>query len=94
MIEQTTHCLKTLPEFFEAWLDGRKSFEIRDGSDRFFGVGDRLVLKEYTQARGFTGREVHVIVSYVTNFEQKPNYVVMACVRVPPWLGMSRGAHA
>ena len=35
----TTHDLKTWPEFFDAILDGRKTFEVRDTRDRDFAVG-------------------------------------------------------
>lgn len=41
-----THHLKTLQEYFQAVIDGRKLFEIRN-NDRGFEVGDRVILEEY-----------------------------------------------
>ncbi len=40
------HHLKTLPEYFQAVIDGRKPFEIRK-DDRGFKSGDRVELKEF-----------------------------------------------
>ena len=39
--------LKTLPEYFQAVVDGKKQFEIRNATDRIFKVGDNCVLQEY-----------------------------------------------
>jgi hypothetical protein len=70
-----THVLKTWPEPFQAVLDGRKRYEIRR-DDRGFAVGDVLTLVEWDptrrerpyeyKARGETGRDVHVRVTYLT----------------------------
>ena len=38
--------LKTLPDYFQAVIDGKKPFEIRE-NDRDFKVGDRVILEEY-----------------------------------------------
>lgn len=66
----TTHDLKTWPEFFDAVLDGRKTFEVRNTRDRDFAVGDVLRLREWTTGSGerpgaYTGREVMRTVSYI-----------------------------
>jgi hypothetical protein len=59
-----THVLKTLPEPFQATLDGLKKFELRE-DDRGFEVGDRIVLQEYDGNRNtFTGRHKDVVVTY------------------------------
>lgn len=64
------HDLKVWTEFFDAILDGRKTFEVRNARDRCFAVGDVLRLREWTPASGeqpgsYTGREVTRWVSYV-----------------------------
>ncbi len=69
------HDLKTLPEFFNAVCHGHKSFEIRN-NDRNFKLGDTLHLLEWS-GRDYTGRWHDSIVTYITDFEQKPGFVVM-----------------
>lgn len=41
-----THHLKTMPEYFQAVIEGRKPFEVRK-NDRGFKVGDRVILEEF-----------------------------------------------
>ena len=50
------HNLKCWPGFFQAMLDGLKTFDYRK-NDRNFQVGDTTVQKEYDPlGRAFTGR--------------------------------------
>ena len=59
------HELKILPEYFNAVIDGRKTFEIRK-NDRDFAVGDTLVLKEWNQINRMpTGREQRCEITYI-----------------------------
>lgn len=59
------HELKTWPSYFQAVLDGRKTFEARK-NDRDFRVGDNLKLREWIPDAGrYSGREVEVHVSYM-----------------------------
>lgn len=75
--EGTTHELKIAPEFFKAVCSGAKSFEIRR-NDRDFKVDDMLLLQEYKPNSGeYTGRTVCRRVTYLTDYAQKENYVVM-----------------
>jgi len=68
-----THDLKTWPEPFQAILDGRKRYEIRE-NDRGFTVGDGLFLREFRIDVGqgvlsdgaYTGRTCLVYVTYMT----------------------------
>ncbi|EOL9688637.1 ASCH/PUA domain-containing protein [Listeria monocytogenes] len=69
-----THKLKILPEYFRDIAKGRKTFEIRK-NDRDFQVGDTLILQEWEGE--YTGYEVPVEVTYITDYEQKEGYVVM-----------------
>ncbi|MEF7566023.1 DUF3850 domain-containing protein [Bacillus infantis] len=71
------HQLKTHPEYFEAVNQGLKTFEIRK-NDRGFKVGDPLLLREYSpQHKAFTGRAIMANIIYMTDFEQKEDYVVL-----------------
>jgi len=59
-----THELKTWPDHFQAVVDGRKCFELRQ-NDRHFCVGDRLRLREFSLSEGYTGREAEADVVYI-----------------------------
>ena len=72
------HELKIKPEYFAAVFFGEKTFEIRNNADRNFQVGDTLMLKAWDGE--FTGDFVEKVVSYITDFEQKPGYVVLGLV--------------
>lgn len=71
-----THHLKILPQYFNDIRLGTKTFEIRK-NDRNYKVGDTLVLKEYEDS-AFTGNIVRVIVTYITDYAQQEDYIVMA----------------
>jgi len=73
------HELKTLPKFFKVIEDGQKTFEIRK-NDRNFQVGDVVILKEFSSSKGYTGRELIITITYVTNYRQKKGYVVFGFV--------------
>jgi ASC-1-like (ASCH) protein len=76
------HRLKIWPEYFEAVLSGKKTFEIRK-NDRGFRVNDLLLLQEYSpKTEEYTGRELLVQVTYITDFGQPDNQVVMSIVKV------------
>lgn len=57
------HELKTLPEYFNAVVEGKKTFEVRK-NDRNFKIGDILVLKEWTRG-GYTGNMVRKKITYI-----------------------------
>ena len=69
------HELKIEVEYFKLVLNGIKKFEIRK-NDRGFRVGDLLILKEYDTGI-YTGREINVWVTYITDYKQQPDYVVL-----------------
>jgi hypothetical protein len=62
--EERIHELKTWPDFFGRVVSGEKTFEIRH-DDRGFRVGDVLWLREWSKAKGYSGREVHRRVTYL-----------------------------
>jgi len=77
------HKLKILPNHFESVIRGDKKFEIRDNTDRGFQKGDTVVLEEFDPQKSltniercYTGKQTMVNISYVSNFNQKDNYVV------------------
>ena len=66
--QREEHILKTWPVFFQATLEGRKTFELRNCSeeDRFFQAGDTLRLVEWDHAaQEYTGRALECSVTYV-----------------------------
>lgn len=73
------HELKTVPDAFEAVLNGRKTFEFRL-NDRDFQVGDTLFLREWSETDGYTGRRAVFGVTYVAKdrFGIPPGYCVMS----------------
>ena len=71
----TTHDLKILPEYFTAVSSKKKTFEIRK-NDRDFKVGDHVILSEWDGQ--YTGRRVLKEIKYITDYDQKPGYVVFS----------------
>lgn len=70
------HELKILPQYFEPVSTGVKTFEIRK-NDRGFNAGDTVTLREWDdQMQGYTGDTVDVEITYVSNYEQQPGWVV------------------
>ncbi|GEO70520.1 DUF3850 domain-containing protein [Levilactobacillus acidifarinae] len=69
------HNLKVLPEYFEEQMAGRKRFEIRK-NDRDYQVGDQLNLREW-DGKKYTGFCWIVWITYMTDYQQKPGYVVL-----------------
>lgn len=74
------HELKCLPKFFQAAWVGDKTFEIRK-NDREFAERDEIVLQEFNQGKSdedeyYSDREIDGVITYLTDFKQKPGYVV------------------
>jgi hypothetical protein len=62
---------KTWPEFFQAILDGRKTFELRL-ADFECKPGDVLVLREWDpKTKSYTGRAVERKVTYVVKTKEQ-----------------------
>ena len=72
-----THELKIQPKYFETILSREKTFEIRK-NDRGFEVGDTVVLKEYTDKKGYTGNYAKGKILFMTDFNQKRGYIVFS----------------
>jgi len=72
------HELKTWPKFFQALWCGDKTFEVRK-NDRGFKERDEIVLQEYDpETEEYTGREIEGFITYLTDFDQKPGFIVFA----------------
>lgn len=72
------HNLKINKEFFTPVLEQIKTFEIRK-NDRDFHVGDKVVLNEWDdEKKHYTGRKTNIEIIYITDYEQKDNYVVFS----------------
>lgn len=74
------HELKTLPEYFNAVLSGKKTFEVRK-NDRPFTSGDLLAMNEYdAETKGYTGRSCLVYIDYILDNADycKDGFVVMS----------------
>ena len=88
-----THNLKLESKYFGDVVNGVKSFEIRQ-NDRDFNVGDYIILKRYDPKTGYVklvddslvktdsdgADNVKVKISYITDYAQKDNYIVMSIV--------------
>lgn len=73
--------LKVHPKYFDATMSGLKMFEIRK-NDRDFRDGDILILQEWDPVtESYTGENLEVAVTYLTDFAQKDGYVVMGIHR-------------
>lgn len=74
------HVLKIYSKYFDAVVKGTKTFEIRE-NDRNFQVGDILVLLEINEKKKETGNSIVKEVTYITNFMQRENYVVLGIAK-------------
>ena len=78
------HNLKTLPVYFERVKAFDKRFEIRK-NDRGFQAGDTLVLEEWTEKEGYTGRFLTCQVTYVLHgFEGLADGYVALSINITP----------
>ncbi len=75
------HNLKIEPQYFEPVLNGDKPFEIRY-NDRGYQKTDGLLLEEHNGTT-YTGRKVLAIITYVSTYSQKDNWVVLGIKIIP-----------
>lgn len=71
------HELKIQSEYFLAVINKTKTFEIRK-NDRDFKVDDKIILREIDSSGRYTGRIAFRKITYITDYAQQENYVVMA----------------
>ncbi len=77
------HKLKIKPEYLTEIFLGNKTFEIRL-NDRDYKVGDEVTLTEIPVGDIYTPRSFTAKIGYITNFEQKPGYVVFSLMTGKP----------
>ncbi len=77
------HELKILPKYYEAILDGSKTFEIRH-NDREFQRGDKVTLREIKdlEDKSYTGRFTECEIGHVSHFEQKMGWCVFSILNL------------
>jgi hypothetical protein len=79
------HALKCWPDFFEAILDDRKTFDIRK-DDRDFQEGDYLILREYCPGSDiYSGRALVRRITYV--LRNKPPWTPEGYAVLALWPG-------
>lgn len=72
------HELKIWPVYFDQVRSGNKLFEIRN-NDMDFKVGDEVMLKEFDPSKKeYSGRAILVLITYLTDFNQKQGFVVFS----------------
>lgn len=62
-MENKLHELKIYTKYFNAVLDGSKTFEIRK-NDRWFQVGDNILLREWDNIK-YSGRTIYAEITYI-----------------------------
>lgn len=69
-----------MPEYFQAVIDGRKTFELRR-DDRGFSIGDTLALTEWNGS-DYTGREYRCKIDYILKDYTglNPGYAILGIV--------------
>ena len=75
------HDLDTWPMFFRCVWSREKLFELRKDDGRDFRAGDTLLLREGSQAKGYTGRSIRCGVAYLLGGQWPglaEGYVVMS----------------
>lgn len=80
------HELKIAPKHFNDIILNNKSFEIREAIDRYFSPGDDVILREWVSdepvdsdslRKGvYTGRQLNIIIQFVSTYMQEKGYVV------------------
>lgn len=70
------HYLKIKAQYFDAIANGKKTFEIRQNTDRNFQELDEVVLVDES------GRQIAATIGYVCDYEQKKGYVVFSLLEV------------
>ena len=76
------HKLKIEPSYYEAVLDGDKTFEIRY-NDRGYQKGDTIILGVWENGSYNTKYpRLGCVITYVTGYAQKENWVVFGITNV------------
>jgi hypothetical protein len=84
----TTHSVKSWTHLFKAAVEGKKSHDIRDGTERNYEVGDQMVFNEFDYTTGkYTGQRALFEITYITSNSTpcalspavlKPGYMILS----------------
>lgn len=77
------HNVKIESVYFSEILAGKKCFEIRK-NERDYKEGDHVHLMEWDGVR-YTFRKIVVRITYLTDFQQQPGYVVFGFDVLEVW---------
>ena len=82
MIKVKIHNVKLEGEYFKRVVSGEKNYEIRL-NDRDYKQGDIIVLHELcVRAVELTGKRIIKEIGFITGYEQKEGYIVMALLNL------------
>lgn len=73
------HNIKIERVYFDAVLDGSKTFEIRF-DDRGYEKGDFVILHETNAEKGITGHTIEKRIGFITEYEQQEGFVVFSLI--------------
>lgn len=79
MLGRICHYKKLIQPYFNLMLDGTKTFDVRKCSsmENSYKVGDYIVFLEYDTVKGFSGRGIYSIVSYIQTLSIDCDYVIL-----------------
>lgn len=78
------HDLKIWPQYLDAILDGRKTYEIRK-NDRGYRVGDQLLLREWNpETKAYLLRSVLAEVTYISSISDERVVLALRVVDAQP----------
>jgi hypothetical protein len=79
MNKMKIHVKKCIQPYFRGVQDSHKNYEIRL-NDCEYSEGDLLIMREWHHLIGYSGEVTFHRIGWMTDFEQKNNYVVFSLI--------------